>query len=49
MQIGKEILGIQDVLPGVPIMLKQVQVEGTFPGIYLYCIIRTVYLIIQKA
>lgn len=31
MQIGKEMLGIEDVLPGVESMLKQVQVEGTFP------------------
>lgn len=31
MQSGKEILGTEDVLPGVPEMLKEVQVEGTFP------------------
>lgn len=31
MSKGKKILGICDVLPGVPEMLDEVQVEGTFP------------------
>ena len=31
MDKGKQLLGIDDVLPGVPEMLHEVQVEGTFP------------------
>lgn len=31
MQSGKEILGFEDVLAGVGDMLREVQVEGTFP------------------
>lgn len=31
MDKGKQLLGIDDVLPGVPEMVHEVQVEGTFP------------------
>ena len=31
MDKGKQLLGIEDVLPGVPEMVHEVQVEGTFP------------------
>ena len=31
MDKGKRLLGIEDVLPGVPEMVHEVQVEGTFP------------------
>jgi urease gamma subunit len=31
MSIGREVLGREDVLPGVPEMLESVQVEATFP------------------
>lgn len=31
MDLGKNILGRRDVLPGVPEMIAEVQVEGTFP------------------
>ena len=31
MQAGREVLGRQDVMPGVPEMLHDVQVEATFP------------------
>lgn len=31
MQAGREVLGRSDVLPGVPDMLDEVQVEATFP------------------
>lgn len=31
MDKGKKILGIDDVMPGVPRMIEDVQVEGTFP------------------
>lgn len=31
MDLGKSILGTRDVLPGVPEMIADVQVEGTFP------------------
>ncbi|KDQ15939.1 hypothetical protein BOTBODRAFT_31394 [Botryobasidium botryosum FD-172 SS1] len=36
MQIGKEMLGRRHVLPGVSALLKEIQVEGTFPdGVFL--------------
>ena len=31
MDLGKNILGRRDVLPGVPEMVAEVQIEGTFP------------------
>ena len=31
MNKGKQLLGIEDVLPGVPELVHEVQVEGTFP------------------
>lgn len=31
MDLGKQMLGFEDVMPGVPGMLHEVQVEGTFP------------------
>ncbi|AHJ96149.1 urease subunit beta [Hymenobacter swuensis] len=31
MDKGKQILGLQDVLPGVAVLVAEVQVEGTFP------------------
>jgi urease subunit gamma len=31
MQAGREVLGRDDVLDGVPEMLSEVQVEATFP------------------
>jgi len=31
MNVGKQILGFDDVLPNVPYMVSEVQVEGTFP------------------
>ncbi|HEX2612385.1 MAG TPA: urease subunit beta [Fibrobacteria bacterium] len=31
MDLGKKMLGYRDVLPGVPAMIAEVQVEGTFP------------------
>ena len=31
MDLGRQMLGRADVLPGVPEMLQEVQVEGTFP------------------
>jgi len=31
MDLGKQILGIRDVMPGIPEMISDVQVEGTFP------------------
>lgn len=31
MDKGKQLLGIEDVMPGVPEMVHEVQVEGTFP------------------
>ncbi|KAF9513034.1 hypothetical protein BS47DRAFT_1376824 [Hydnum rufescens UP504] len=36
MQLGKELLGRRHVLPGVSALMKDVQVEGTFPdGVFL--------------
>lgn len=36
MQLGKEILGTRHVLPGVPSLLHEIQVEGTFvDGVFL--------------
>lgn len=36
MQFGKEILGTRHVLPGVPSLLHEIQVEGTFvDGVFL--------------
>ncbi|MEO1962002.1 MAG: urease subunit gamma [Paracoccus sp. (in: a-proteobacteria)] len=31
MDKGKQLLGIEEVMPGVPDMVHEVQVEGTFP------------------
>ena len=31
MDKGKQLLGIEEVMPGVPDMVDEVQVEGTFP------------------
>ena len=31
MNLGKQILGVRDVMPNVPEMVHEVQVEGTFP------------------
>lgn len=39
MQLGKEMLGRRHVLPSVPTLLHDVQVEGTFPDGYACCFI----------
>ena len=31
MDLGKQILGRNDVMPGIPEMIEDVQIEGTFP------------------
>eukprot|EP01036_Dinobryon_divergens_P052096 gene52096-69707_t len=31
MDLGKQILGRRQVFPGVPDLLEEVQIEGTFP------------------
>ena len=31
MQTGREVLGVDDVMPGIPDMLAEVQIEATFP------------------
>ena len=37
MEIGRSMLGLNQVLPGVEVLVDEVQIEATFPdGIYLY-------------
>ena len=48
MQLGKELLGRRHVLPGVSALMKDVQVEGTFPDGYIASGSLTIWSILAR-